>query len=195
MVEDAYKANNHGIIGKQGTNTLLAVYFSQLENRFYHNDVQYRNEIIDLYNTIVRSNSKAKNIADFLIWPMKSKISCFETLSHSDPIWSSAFGCNRLLEMLVNDKKIQEQLSFNFSLFSKNTYIASALHGTYFPIRNYDNHATFSDKFIVDILSDLLTLFFYPDLKNHHEFINVQKSLSAERDAILFFFGTQIIAY
>lgn len=163
LLLEVYKRNPAAIVGRRGINTLLASYLAETKYQYERRLPDIYKIASDIYSKgIEKREPDVQNIARLIAWPITATADSFRYLNQNSPMAVSNFGINNVIydNIIKNDE--QDKISFEFTVNSLSTHIASALKATYFPFQQYGKDGTkYSDAGVSNILGDFLKLYWY----------------------------------
>ena len=184
LINHLYSLNKNCIVSKRGINTLMAIFFNELEREYMAFwDEGIFKEIIEIL--IKNSDPKLKKIYDYLIWPYKARRDSYELFNSSGPLRIPSIGINNLLSSSIDEiDKNSNKLSFEFLSNATSIHIATALQSTYFPFWVSSKEGKYSDSLVSSILSNMLTMYLYPSGIQQDEILNFEENLKFNEEGI-----------
>ncbi len=163
LLLEVYKRNPAAIVGRRGINTLLASYLAETKHQYERRLPNIYKIASDIYmKGIEQREPNVQNIARLIAWPITATADSFRYLNQNSPMAVSNFGINSVIYDNVVKNDAEKKISFEFTVNSLSTHIASALKATYFPFQHHGaDEAKYSDVGVSNILGDFLKLYWY----------------------------------
>ncbi|KYZ76730.1 hypothetical protein AXX12_09980 [Anaerosporomusa subterranea] len=163
LLLEVYKCNPTAIVGRRGINTLLASYLAETKYQYEKRLPGIYKIASDIYmKGVEQRDFTLQNIARLIAWPITATADSFRYLNQNSPMAVSNFGINNVIYENIKNYDEQEKISFELTVNSLSTHIATALQSTYFPFQQDGKDGTkYSDAGISNILGDFLKLYWY----------------------------------
>ncbi len=163
LLLEAYKCNPSAVVSRRGLNVLLATHLTETKH-------QYEKRFPGIYEVsseifmrgIEQESLNLQNMAHTLAWPITAAANSFSFLNQNGPMAVSNFGINTVINENIKSIDVQDKISFEFTMNSLSTHIATALQSTYFPFRQIGNDdKVYSDLVVSNIMGDFLKMYWY----------------------------------
>lgn len=169
FLNEVYRENPLGIIGRRAANTLVAAYFSELQWRYTKNYP----DIYECTRELYRIGHKEENrslvaLADAVIYPIRAKAESFNYLNTDGLMSLPIFGVNRVYESVFREqisKKENDNLMLNFMVSAYPIHLAEALNAAYIPCRKKIGKEIYSDFYLAEMQESLLMRYWYCDFQ------------------------------
>jgi hypothetical protein len=181
LLLEAYKCNPAAIVGRRGINTLLASYLAETKCQYERRFPGIYKMASDIYmEGVKQGNSSVQNMARMIAWPITAVADSFRYLNHNSPMPVSNFGINNVISENIAICDKQDKISFELTMNSLSTHIATALQSTYFPFQQQGKDGTkYSDAAVSNIMGDILKLYWY-DADNLQNISNLYHQSSGD---------------
>lgn len=167
FINELYHSMPSAVIGRRAINSIMAAYFTELNERFtknYPNAFDYAKELFKY----ARENEDVNTleIAKCLLWPTVAKAKSFGFLNNNGIFAISNYGVNNVLEKLLCDipgvgDKFKENIGFEFMVNSYPIHLAVALDATYMPFQSRNGEGCYSDSFVASAIERMLVAYWY----------------------------------
>lgn len=169
FLNEVYRENPLGIIGRRAANTLVAAYFSEMQWRYTKNYP----DIYECTRELYRVGHKEENrnlvaLADAVIYPIRAKVQSFQYLNTDGLMSVPIFGVNSVYESVFREQiseKEKDNLMFNFMVSAYPIHLAEALNAAYIPYRNKMGKEIYSDFYLAEMQENLLMRYWYCDFQ------------------------------
>lgn len=180
LVSRLFDINPSCVVSKRGINSLIAIFFCELEKK-YLSFWESRTDLLgELYMKLrFVEDERTKILADWLIWPIKEKVESFELLNSYGPMKLASIGINNLLNEIV---KKRDDIQFELTVNSYATHIAAALQATYYPFQMEGKEGTYSDTAVASILGSIINCYQYGN--ENRTIQTYTEMMQAEQNAI-----------
>lgn len=169
FLNEVYKENPLGIIGRRAVNTLVAAYFSELQWRYTKNYPDIYEYTKELYRIGHREeNHKLIALADAAVYPIRAKAESFGYLNTEGLLSMSLFGVNNVYEAVFRERiseKEKDNLMLNFMMSAYPIHLAEALNASYIPYRKKMGEQVYSDFYLAEMQESLLMRYWYSDFQ------------------------------
>lgn len=167
FINEVYKSSRSAVIGRRAINSIMAAYFTELNERYttnYPNAFEYAKELFKY----ARENHDVNTLelANCLVWPTVAKAKSFGYLNNSGVFSISNYGANNILEKLICDisdvnEKAKENIGFELTVNSYPIHLAVALDATYMPFQSRNAGGCYSDSFVASAIERMLIAYWY----------------------------------
>ena len=186
-IERLYQVNKNSVVSKRGINALMAMFYCELENNYLLFWQENKDALEYLCKECLKStDSKAKILYDWLMWPIVAKQESYELFTSYSPLKLPSIGANKLFDNIQHfAEKPNPNLDFELTVNSSAIHIATALKATYFPfaVKGSDGVA-YSDVTVANIIGGILNAYQYTSDEQQNSIKKYGEILESERNTI-----------